>query len=313
MVFVALGNDTVNLGQWKADTAQTGFWNVPSTWSSNTAPGDREALVIPEGVHVTVGENSGTYNGMKILLYGTLEILDGKSLRLAPDGEVEILSKGTLKGSSTGQIAIGEATVWSGDSGEVAGPYTCNALGCANYHTLAVELIGSKATVGNGFVEISWTTAVSGRGETFTLWRSEDFQNWETLAQVAGTEGSQYTYLDYEVNAGNNYYYRLSHTGRGQIEEYVGETMKAGLPKEGPSLPGIYPNPATDEVNISVPDEWVGGKGQILDMSGHHSGLAVPLVSEVVTLEVNALDEGTYFVRVVSPEGKVEVHQLVVR
>lgn len=80
---------------------------------------------------------------------------------------------------------------------------------------LPVGLLSFTASCNNNAAVLQWSTATETNNKSFTLERSADGINFETVATIAGTGNSskatQYTYTDYESLSGISYY-RLSQT-----------------------------------------------------------------------------------------------------
>ncbi|NNC85297.1 MAG: T9SS type A sorting domain-containing protein, partial [Bacteroidia bacterium] len=116
---------------------------------------------------------------------------------------------------------------WEAPQGIQSNPttYSARAQGITNFNTwwilaplanpLPVELLGFRAVCNNNNVEIGWATATETNNDYFTLERSIDGVNFETLAFVngAGNSNTAQNYMHVDNNpAKSTMYYRLTQT-----------------------------------------------------------------------------------------------------
>lgn len=116
---------------------------------------------------------------------------------------------------------------------------------------LPVELLDFTAQANGSEVNTAWTTASELNNDFFTLERSADGIDFSSIATIDGAGNSNqelhYNYIDKEPIDGTSYY-RLRQT------DYDGHSTLSALRTINIGNSGhisVYPNPVTDELNIS--------------------------------------------------------------
>ena len=117
-------------------------------------------------------------------------------------------------------------------------------------NTLPVELISFYNICNSDEIILKWTTASETNNKYFTLERSFDLKNWESIAIIAGAGNSNsmrhYSYTD--KASGVDVYYRLTQTDfDGRSETFM--PIAANCQNEVTSII-CYPNPFNDQLNI---------------------------------------------------------------
>lgn len=119
---------------------------------------------------------------------------------------------------------------------------------------LPIELLDFKAQANGQQVDLTWSTGTERDNDYFTIEKTTDGINYETVAQVAGagssTSRKDYAFTDYAPSTGTSYY-RLKQTdynGATELFEVIAvEIAKTGI------VSNVFPNPATDSrVSVSV-------------------------------------------------------------
>ncbi|MDD2636017.1 MAG: T9SS type A sorting domain-containing protein [Bacteroidales bacterium] len=126
-----------------------------------------------------------------------------------------------------------------------------------NNSPLPIELLYFNPECGqdNG-VDIKWSTASETNNEYFTIYRSLDGKNWEAITEINGAGNTntvtEYMYHDIEPTA-HDTYYKLKQTDYdGKSEEF---DIVAIYCKYNHKEIKIFPNPATDFINLSFINE----------------------------------------------------------
>ncbi len=168
--------------------------------------------------------------------------------------------------------------------------------------TVAVELLSFEGRTLEDGNQLSWTTATEADNAFFTLQRSLDGINYESIARLQGAGNSNtatdYAYLDTEAPTGVAYY-RLSETDMNGQEELCSQVIT--LVREGQQfeIATIYPIPVTDMVNVDLEVStardlhWV-----IYNASGQQvtqSSQKVDSGSSSLQIEVSDFAAGVYF------------------
>ena len=297
---------------WAQDFASNGFWNNSSTWNSGTTPGNSDHLEVPSGVTVTVNCNCGTYSGMTIDVYGTLNFPGGKKINLTSDGVVNVFPGGQVSGSNNGdKITINGAAVWSGSQPNISGPTTCNGLGCGTNSTLPIELESFDMQLTEKDLILSWVTASETDNAFFTIATSYDFETWDEQGIISGA-GSTIYQSNYEFNVSlkdfsGDFYIRLTQTDfDGKEQELVVDYIK----NQFYSKPSFYPSLAKDFLYF----KQLGGVSQIEinALSGRVWTYNINSTEFILGIE-NDMQSGLYLVRFLDDFGReVETKKLVV-
>lgn len=92
---------------------------------------------------------------------------------------------------------------------------------------LPVQLLTYKLYEKNSYIKLSWTTASEINNKYFSIYSSEDFNNWKLLTQVPGANNSNsllyYSYYDNNEWNEKLIYYKLTQT------DYNGEETILGI------------------------------------------------------------------------------------
>ena len=173
--------------------------------------------------------------------------------------------------------------------------------------TLPVELTTFKARCESGKVNVEWATATELNNDYFTIERSLNAADWETVKKVdgAGNSGNtlQYIFTDEHPFRGNSYY-RLKQTdfnGHPSYSEVVAVKNCNSSLANGDFM--IYPNPGTGLFDLQFSDE----KEQIRAIEVYNFLGKRIFYSETyfANLDLSGQPDGTYFVNVVLPSQTV--------
>jgi len=211
----------------------------------------------------------------------------GNALRMAPDGgfliggdmyecptnQFEALLVRTLPGGfcptcDTTNVVYGTSagalTTYTGFT--LSTPGTASAINpmiqsvtvsmtlCSADLTLPIELLAFNGEARGAGSELWWSTASELNNDHFDLQRSADGVEWGTFATVTGA-GTSHQRIDYGAVDRAPFaltYYRLK-----QVDTDGASTLSDVIALSRGSAAGevlLYPNPATDELHISLPD-----------------------------------------------------------
>lgn len=179
------------------------------------------------------------------------------------------------------------------------------SLDCA---TLPVELLSLKATPHHDVIDVTWATATEQNSDFFDVQRSADSEHFTTIGTVDAAGDAQfrsdYLYTDQQPLHGANYY-RLKQVDRDGAYAYS-QTVVAFMGLGG-GKPVIFPNPATDVLNVAFRSPLDGEAViSVQDALGRTIGQrAVQAVrgASTVTLPTYGLARGWYNVRIDLPDG----------
>lgn len=172
---------------------------------------------------------------------------------------------------------------------------------------LPVELLDFSANAKETHIQLDWRTATEINNDGFEVQRSEDGENFETIAWVEGngntTNVQTYQYEDYEAKVGMNYYRLKQIDFDGEFEYTYIVSGKLGS-VEGITISNLRPNPAnervfidieTDEASLSVITVYnhMGQKAAVINTN-------LEIGKNTVEIETAHLSSGAYFVSIES-------------
>ncbi|PHN00964.1 hypothetical protein CRP01_39465 [Flavilitoribacter nigricans DSM 23189 = NBRC 102662] len=181
---------------------------------------------------------------------------------------------------------------------------------------LPVEFLSFEARPDRQSVVLSWTTAIEVNNEGFAVERSTDGTNWEFLDFVSGRGSTSvptdYRYEDQTAFPGTNYYRLKQIDFDGQFE--YSEIRTALLEVSGGQGLSAFPNPASETLNIQVPEgrgyyrlQLLNSLGQVLWEKSLDQGS-----QDRIRLRDHDLAPGTYWL-ISTPNGSDEVGRQVLR
>jgi len=175
---------------------------------------------------------------------------------------------------------------------------------------LDVSLTSFEVTSENRTVQLSWETATETNNDYFTLERSLDAVNWETIQKIEGAgtslETNTYSYTDKDIES-KMAYYRLSQTDfDGTTSDYSVRAVK--IEKSTPSTALVIgPNPSSEFAHVMVmPDEK--GEVTVSTLSGQIIDIDYQESETGLILDVRNVDTGVYIVKVNENSGLLEVY-----
>lgn len=138
---------------------------------------------------------------------------------------------------------------------------------------LPIELTSFSAECDGKSSLVEWTTATERNNDHFVLERSDDAINFTEIARVAGVGNSieplDYTYTDYDIRNGDNYYrlWQVDYDGTRTASEIIVATC-IGETLDAPEVLA-YPNPFSGELTV-VLENFGNSKARIevYDMLG---------------------------------------------
>ena len=184
-------------------------------------------ITIKSGSHLTV-EAGGVLKVDVFTNECNSVIIDGSLIIMGSGGKVfENKSGATITGSGTITIPNGTAVSNGGAIfGSGAAPCTNCVMSSAGNSGLPIELLSFSAKSNNNLVDLKWITASEKNNEYFTIERTKDGINYETIEKVKGAGNSSsvrnYSTTDLHPYEGISYY-RLMQT------DYNGEFTYSNL------------------------------------------------------------------------------------
>jgi len=181
--------------------------------------------------------------------------------------------------------------------------------------TLPITMINFEAAVDKGAANLSWTTLLESNSDHFDIERSMDGVKFDVIGRVAA-RGNTSTPTNYSFTDGN--------PGSGTIEYrihgYDRDSRQAMSPIKAIRTTliasvNVYPNPATNYVNISIPAvetsavniRLIGLSGQLL-AEKNVSGAG----GTIQTFTVNNYPPGNYLIQVLHADGTKQVSKVLI-
>ncbi len=250
-----------------------------------------------DGELVVTGDvNNSSWSGVKINNGGKVKVegdfYNGNNSSIDIDNGGELTVNGTL--TNNGSI--------TNDGAITTGNYTGNPP--TGSGTLPIKLTYFKATVENNFITLYWQTASEENNDYFTIERSADGINYNTIATIKGSGNSNntinYTYSDkHPINKTS--YYRLTQTDyNGESETF--DPVSVSFFKENGIA--IGPNPATDKINIIISNVSEKESVSIYTLSGQLIK-TTEITSNYATINISEIPKGIYMVVISSGDNKI--------
>jgi hypothetical protein len=179
-------------------------------------------------------------------------------------------------------------------------------------NALPISLINFNAECIDEVVYLKWATASESNNKEFHIEESDDATTWKVVKVIDGAGNSNVT-LNYEEKLSSNFpdgsYFRMSQVDyNGDSESF--DPVFVYCEKKLKSEVKIYPNPATEFVNVEIssPDEMdvqltlFSSAGQILLMQK----VQLETGSNSVRLDITSLPPGAYHLNL-SNDRKLEI------
>ena len=171
---------------------------------------------------------------------------------------------------------------------------------------LPIELLSFTATCNGKYAKLAWTTASEHNNDYFIIERSEDAINFTEVGRVAGAGSSieliDYTYNDYGIMGGDNYYrlVQMDYDGSRTASEIVVATCVDTEVSE-PDVQA-FPNPFNGELTVVLDNfENRPARIEVYDMLGKmivFEKADAPQNSYETILNLSNLPPAAYMVRV---------------
>lgn len=186
---------------------------------------------------------------------------------------------------------------------EIAGPGISRQQFKMSAGALPVKFANVSADKENDLVTVNWSTLTEINNEKFTIERSYDGQQFETIGEVAGA-GNSNAILNYQfedMNAPNGViYYRVKQTDFDGKFDYSRTIVVNNNTEDG--RVNVYPNPnrntsATIQLGYTTQPRTV----RIMDMSGK---MVHEFTSNASQAQLPSLRTGVYVIQVIQLNGK---------
>lgn len=181
--------------------------------------------------------------------------------------------------------------------------------------TLPILLASFDAVLSEGVVNLTWTTSLEINSGHFSIERSSDGTNWQSIGTVAAKGFSSiavnYSYNDESPLNGVSYY-RLQMVDADGKYKYSPVKVIRGSNTKGLS---VFPNPAKSFVNVTLGSDintdltirLINQFGQrLLEQRLSHSG------GRTITIPVSNFAQGNYVLQAIGADGSRQTFKVVI-
>ncbi|NQY09169.1 MAG: T9SS type A sorting domain-containing protein [Flavobacteriales bacterium] len=172
---------------------------------------------------------------------------------------------------------------------------------------LPIELLAFDTGCEENKVRLNWTTVTELDNDYFTIERSRDAINFESIASIAGkgstTTMSHYIWIDESPLSGTAYY-RLSQTDfDGTKETFKTRSVNCSVAQNV----SLYPNPIE---NVFLLNSKYGGSISLFDQAGRLV-LEQRIIAGMNTIQSDQIASGSYIAVVTLENGTLEVIKVI--
>lgn len=177
--------------------------------------------------------------------------------------------------------------------------------------TLPVELLHLQATARGTVIDVDWATATERNSDHFDVQRSADNEHFTTIGTVGAAGDAQYRsdylFTDEAPLIGANYY-RLKQVDRDGAFVHT-HTVVAFMGQGSGDRPVIFPNPATDVLNVAFTSPLDGNAVlYVQDAVGRtiaQSTVVALRGQRTAVIPTEGLPLGWYNLRIALPDGSM--------
>lgn len=207
----------------------------------------------------------------------------------------------------TNLVAYNNASYYYGNTVSTSALFSVQYLYCKSGGVLAENLTQWSAILSGPLaVQLDWSAVNETAGRQYDLQRSSDgrtFTTVTTLPATAGGGAANYNYTDHlPVGSRGDWYYRLQVRDEGKFSWSAVRKVTIDAVEKAVR---IYPNPATDYINLSTGTAGSDWQVDILSANGSLVQRETYLQSNLLHVSFrNRLSAGTYFVRLTDLHGQ---------
>jgi hypothetical protein len=184
------------------------------------------------------------------------------------NGDGSLISDG---GNITNDGTYDPNLAWcvSGNSTGLPTPENCGSANAnCTFAPLAAELLSFNVSAQDGANILSWYTLAEENGETYTLERSTDAEDWNWLATIParnpGNDVTHYLFIDENPLIGLSYYKLSLNT----VDGTIGFSAILGINSNDIEEVVIFPNPTSDHITVRFSKTVTNVNISIVDPSG---------------------------------------------
>lgn len=295
----------------KISCTSSGNGNWSSTFSCSGT--GIQVYTIRSGDTITVNVSSTTLIDT-IIINGVLNFNTGRKVDLTTNGIVIVNNGGKVTGGSSGSkftFAGGTDIVGSFN---ISGPMYGKGSTSGAFITgvpLPLKWVDIKAVLNNRNVDLHWTTVDEKNNSHFEIECSSDGNDWKNIATVKASnianQLNSYTY-SYPVPGKGIYYYRVK-----QIDlngEYSYSSLAYVRFDEIIRL-SVYPNPASEFVNVQIEDLTLIKSVVLMNMNGQvMTEITEP--NAQIRIDTKHYAKGQYTLSITGTDGIVSTLKVII-
>jgi hypothetical protein len=208
------------------------------------------------------------------------------------------------------------ASATNGDMQVVASNGTCVSLPASASIVLPVTLSNFTATKVNKTAVLQWATASEINSKNFEVQRSIDGRNYVSIGSVVAKGfASDYNYVDIKLPIPTTeiltIYYRLKQVDKDGRFEYSVVRMVNFKPETNGFIVNVYPNPVSNILNVRITNADAK-QIRVFDMNGKTIYITTTISTTGTTaIPLSNLSKATYFVEIITTDGRREVEKFV--
>lgn len=257
---------------------------------------NNRVMTSPDGFNWTIG-NSAADNTWFSITYGNglfvavayNNIIAGTKVMTSPDGIAWTLRTSVPNYSwraVTYQNGIFVAVAQSSNQVMTSG----------TFGVLPVSLLSFTGKNNISTNELNWQTASENNNHHFDIESSSNGKVFEKIGRVEGAGNSSttktYKFIDGSPLAGTSYY-RLKQT---DIDGRFTYSKIINIKRETGNLVSIYPNPASNVVNLQTNGKYLGSTGQLFSIQGKLLK-NILITKNVQQINIKELPRNTYLIK----------------
>jgi hypothetical protein len=293
-----------------------GRWNNNLTWGLGHTPQNGEVGIVPQDDTVIVDDNVQITTDITLKVYGNLHFDVGK-LRLTASSVILLYPGASItssQGTSSDKIEVGGVSKYTGNEGTLAGPLIAN--GSTTGFTIMpiivpVRFIAYNVSVlQDGHSLIKWTTTEETNASHYTIERSEDGYNWQSIGQVQAAQQhaiiNSYSYTD-KKPVNRVVYYRIRQVDTNGDFMYTSvKSIRANA-----VMPEVKISSAGDNIVVQFSKDIKGKiKAQMISASGQTIQQEVIYGAAGYIILKRTGQKGNYIVRVTDGQGLIVSKQI---
>lgn len=268
-----------------------------------------EKLIVDNSAEMDI---AGTFN----VGTGGIDLKNSSDFTVKNTGVVDV--EGDVETANFVELVIDGTVTIDGDllgNATVSGSGTVSVAGTTDASItdegpLPIELTTFKAVNSDNDVTIYWQTASEKNNDYFTVERSLNGIEYQTIATVYGA-GNSSSVIDYSYTDANPLngitYYRLTQTDYdGQSETF--DAVSVSMLSE--DMISVGPNPATDYLNISISGDAGSADILIYNVIGEQVK-SISMFGNTQNINVSDLAKGTYMVIIAADNDRVSTRIVI--